>query len=123
MQEDHKADDAHDRTRSHRRCCRRATKDHMIPDADLNKFNFELTDRDQGSFDIKMMTFLWFNESVTPHERKGVQLDTQRALARTPVRIKGDFVSATLETAPGKRLPGDCLMYHARERWPNERKA
>ena len=60
----------------------------------------ELTDRDQGNFDIKMMTFLWFNEGVTPRERKRVELDIQQALSRAPVRIKG---RATLETAPDKR--------------------
>ena len=42
----------------------------MIPNADLNKFNWDLTDRDQGNSDVKMMTFLWFNENVTPHERR-----------------------------------------------------
>ena len=30
----------------------------MIPDADLNKFNWELIDRYQGNFDIKMMALL-----------------------------------------------------------------
>ena len=50
-----------------------------------------------------MMTFLWFNDGVTPHERNRVQLDVQQALARTPVRIKGDTVRSTLETAPDKR--------------------
>ena len=75
----------------------------MIPNADLNNFNWELTDRDQGNFDIKIMVFLWFNESVTPHERKRVQLDIQRALAQTLVKIKVDFVRATLDTAPDKR--------------------
>ena len=73
----------------------------MIPGADLNKVNWEMTDRDQGHFDIKMMTFLWFNEGVTPHERKRVQLDIQQALARVPVRIKGDIVRATI--APDKK--------------------
>ena len=75
----------------------------MIPDADLNKFNWELTDRDQGNFDIKMMTFLWFNEGVTPHEPKRVQLDIQQALVRTSVRIMEDIVRGTLETGPDKR--------------------
>ena len=56
----------------------------MIPDADANKFNWELTDRDQGNFDVKMMTFLWFHDGVTPHDRKRVQPDLQQALVRTP---------------------------------------
>ena len=30
----------------------------MIPDADLNKFIWELTDRDQGNFVVKMRVFL-----------------------------------------------------------------
>ena len=50
--------------------------------------------------DIKMRTFLWFNDGVTPHERKRVQLDIRQALARTLVNIKRDFaraVRATLE--------------------------
>ena len=71
--------------------------------ADLNKFIWDLTDRDQGNFDIKMMTFLWFNDGVTSHDRKRVQLDIQQTLARTPVEIKEDFVTATLELAPDKR--------------------
>ena len=75
----------------------------VILGADLNKFNWELTDRDQVNFDVKMMTFLWFNENVTPHERHRVQLDIQQALARTPVEIKGDIVRATLETASDRR--------------------
>ena len=59
----------------------------MIPTADLNKFNWELTDRDQGNSDVKMMTFLWFNENVTPHERwtsnrhwSGPPLESREAL-------------------------------------------
>ena len=48
----------------------------MIPNA-------ELTDRDQGNFDVKMMAFLSVNE--TPHERKRVRLDIQQALAQTPI--------------------------------------
>ena len=31
---------------------------------DLSKFDWERTDRDQGNFDTKMMTFLWFDERV-----------------------------------------------------------
>ena len=50
----------------------------MTPDADVNKFNWDLTEQDQGNFDVKMMTFLWFNDEVTPHDRKRVQLDLQQ---------------------------------------------
>ena len=46
----------------------------------------------KGNFDVKMMTFLRFNDGVTPHERTRAQLDIQQSLSRTPVRIKGNFV-------------------------------
>ena len=52
-----------------------------------SKFNWELTDLDQGNLDMKMMIFLCFNECVTPHERKRI-------------------VRATLETARDKREDG-----------------
>ena len=50
-----------------------------------------------GNFNFEMLTFLWFNDGVTPHDRKHVQLDIQQALAWTPVKIKGDFVRAGQE--------------------------
>ena len=59
-----------------------------IPNADLYKFGWELIDRDQGNFNIKMMIFLWFNEGFTPLVRKRVLLDIQQALARTLVKIQ-----------------------------------
>ena len=37
---------------------------------DVSVFDWDLTDRDQGYFDTKMMVFLWFKESVTPMVRK-----------------------------------------------------
>ena len=30
----------------------------IVSDADLNKFNWEMTDRDQGNFEFKMVVFL-----------------------------------------------------------------
>ena len=66
----------------------------MIPDAHLNLFNWKLSDRDQGNFEITVMAFLWFNENVTPHKRSP---------GRAPFRFKGECVRATLETAPDKR--------------------
>ena len=33
---------------------------------EMNVFDWDLTDRDQGTFDTKMMVFLWFKEVVTP---------------------------------------------------------
>ena len=50
---------------------------------DVNKFSWDLTDRDQGNFETQMMTYLWFNERITPHDRKRVQLDLQQALVQT----------------------------------------
>ena len=32
---------------------------------DLNILDWDVTDRDQGNFDTKMMAFMWFNEEVT----------------------------------------------------------
>ena len=69
----------------------------MMPDAYLNKFNWDLADPDRGTVDILMMTFLWFNDGSTLHDRKRVQLDIQQALAWTPIEIKEVFVRATLE--------------------------
>ena len=37
-----------------------------IKQDDLNVLDWDLTDRDQGNFDTKMMVFLWFKEGVTP---------------------------------------------------------
>ena len=56
-----------------------------------------------GNFDIKMVTFLWFMDGVTPQDRKRVQLDLQQALVRAPIEVKGEHVRGTLETAPDKR--------------------
>ena len=36
----------------------------LITEADLNKFLWELTDRDQGSAEFEMTAFLRFNEDV-----------------------------------------------------------
>ena len=49
-----------------------------------------------------MMTFLWFNENVTPHERDRAQLDIQHT-GQDPFSNQGDIVRAKLETAPDKR--------------------
>ena len=70
----------------------------LISEADLDKFNWELTYRDQENFEFK--AFLWFNEDVNLQERKDVQLDTQQALAQNHVRIRGDIVRATLDISP-----------------------
>ena len=52
-------------------------KAHLKQD-DLNVFDWDLTDRDQGNFDTKMMAFMWFTEEVTPMVRKRVQFDFHR---------------------------------------------
>ena len=44
-------------------------------------FDWDLTDRDQGNIDTKMMVFLWFKDGVTRMVRKKVQLDLQQSLA------------------------------------------
>ena len=96
-----------------------------IPDLDLNKFDWEWTDRDQENFDFKMMTFLWFNEGVTPHDRNGVQLDIQKHWPRPLLKSREDFVRATFETALDETLEQstvDFPVHNARERWPNEGK-
>ena len=41
-----------------------------IKPEDRDKFDGKWTDWDQGHFDIKMMTFLWFDERVTSMVRK-----------------------------------------------------
>ena len=69
----------------------------VISEADFGKFNWESIDLDQGNFEFKMMAFLWFHEDVNLQESKNVQLDIPQALARNPVRIRGEFVRATLE--------------------------
>ena len=52
---------------------------------DLNMFDWELTDSDQGIFDTKMMVFLWFKEEVTPVMRKKVLNDIQHDFAGDPL--------------------------------------
>ena len=48
---------------------------------------------------MKMVTFLWVMDGVTPQDRKRVQLDLQQALVRVPIEVKGEHVRSTLETA------------------------
>ena len=75
----------------------------LIQDTDMDKFDWDLTPRDQGNFDFKMMTFLWFKDGITPQDRKRVQLDLQQALVRALIEVKEEYVRATLETAPYKK--------------------
>ena len=46
---------------------------------DMDKFDCDWTAPDQGNFDIKMMTFLCFEDGVTPQDPNCVQLDLQQA--------------------------------------------
>ena len=56
---------------------------------DLNLFDWEPTDSDQGIFDTKMMmVFLWFKEKVTPMIRKKVLNDIQHGLTSDPLSFK-----------------------------------
>ena len=48
----------------------------------MDKFDWDLTARDQGNFDINMLAFLWFKDGVTPMVRKSVQLDPKHAIGR-----------------------------------------
>ena len=70
---------------------------------DLGMFDWDLTDRDQGIFDTKMMVFLWFKREVTSMVRKRVQNDLQQDLTNPPLTYKGANVRATLELDPVKR--------------------
>ena len=70
---------------------------------DLDMFDWDLTDRDQGIFDTKMTVFLWFTEGVTPMVRKQVLNDIQQGLTIQPHEFKNVHVRATLELDPVKR--------------------
>ena len=74
-----------------------------IKQDDLNVFDCDLTDRDQGNFDTRMMVFLWFKEVVTPMVCKRVRLDFQHDLTNQPLPLKRTNVRATLELDPVKR--------------------
>ena len=58
-----------------------------------------------------MMTLLWFDDKVSPYERKRVQLDLRQALASAPIKIKEVDVRATLELEQG---PGNLHLCDAR---------
>ena len=77
---------------------------------ELNLFDWERTDSDQGIFDTKMIVFLWFKEGVTPIIRKKVLNDIQHGLASDPLSFKGVNVRATLELDPLKRPWNEALM-------------
>ena len=73
-----------------------------IKQDDLNVFDWDLTDRDQGNFDTKIMVFLWFKEEVTPMVRKRFQLDLQQDFTNHPLPFKLAIAMATLELDPAK---------------------
>ena len=70
----------------------------MIPETDMDKFKWDLTARDQGHFDIKMMTLLWFNDGVTPQDRDRFQLDPS-----TDTGAAACYNQRRARTAPDKR--------------------
>ena len=72
------------------------------------KFDWEMTDKDQGYFDLKMMVFLWFKDGVTLRDRRMALMDTHQALQRTPVEVRGAKVRATLEIDPSKYYEKTC---------------
>ena len=47
----------------------------LTPATHRDKFDWELTDKDQENFDLKMMVFLWFKNEATIRDRKMAQLD------------------------------------------------
>ena len=67
---------------------------------DLNMFDWDMTDRDPGFFDTKMMAFLWFKEGVTPMVRTRALNDIQQGLTLQPLPFKGVNVRATIGNFP-----------------------
>ena len=65
--------------------------------ANHDKFDWEMTDKDQENFDLKMMVFLWFKSEVTTRDRKMAQLDISQYLQSTPIVFGGEKIRATLE--------------------------
>ena len=53
------------------------------------KFDWELTDKDQGYFDLETVVFLWFKDGITLRDRRMAQMDIYRALQSTPVEVRG----------------------------------
>ena len=75
----------------------------LTPVKHNEKFDWEMTAKDQGYFDLKMMVFLWFKERVTLRDRRIAQTAIYQALHSTPVEVRGAKVRATLEIDPSKR--------------------
>ena len=42
----------------------------LTPTIHHDKFDWEMTNKDQGNFDLKMMVFLWFKSEFTSRDRK-----------------------------------------------------
>ena len=70
---------------------------------DLNMFDWDMTDRNQGIFDTKMVVFLHFKEEVTPMVSEKALNDMQQDKTLQPLPFKGVNVRATLELDPVKR--------------------
>ena len=66
---------------------------------DLNLFDWDLTDGDQGILDTEIMVFVGF----TPMLRKKVLNDIQHSLTSIPFSFEGVNIRATLELDPIKR--------------------
>ena len=62
----------------------------LTPGNHHDKFDCELSDKDQVNFDLKMMVFLWIKSEVTPRDRKMAQLDISQSLQNSPVVIGGE---------------------------------
>ena len=90
----------------------------LIPANLHDKFDWELTDKDQGKFDLKMMVFLWFLSEVTTRDRKLAQWDISQSLQSTLVVIGGEKICATLEIDPVKRQwnKASAIFLHNHER-------
>ena len=61
----------------------------LTPANHHDKFDWELTDKDQGNFDLKMMVFMWFKSEVTQRDREMAQLDISQSLQNTSIVIGG----------------------------------
>ena len=81
--------------RSQDSCCSDSI---IIFDADQGKFDWDLTDQDQGNFEIEIMVFLWFTEDGSPTEA-----EIQQWWNTNPVKACGHNVRATLESEPVNR--------------------
>ena len=68
-----------------------------------DKFDWDMIAKNQGFFEIKWQSFLWFKEDVTLRDRRLAQMDIGQALLISLVEVRGVKIRATLEDDPAKR--------------------